>query len=171
MNEELRSILLGTTGLGVAGAVALLLTLARRGIEDSGTRIRGAVRIALVAVFLQAAHFSEELATGFHQRFPALLGLAPWSLRFFVSFNLFWLAIWGLSTWGLAARRRAALFPLWFLAIGCVANGVAHPSFSVRTGGYFPGLVTSPFVGVVGILLLRRLFLVTSGGSPSPGAA
>jgi hypothetical protein len=54
-------------------------------------------------------------------------------------------------------RRRAALFPLWFLAIGGVANGLAHPSFSLRTGGYFPGLVTSPLVGFASLLLLRRL--------------
>lgn len=33
--------------------------------------------------------------------------------------------------------------------------------FSVSTGGYFPGLVTSPLVGVLGILLIRRLGLIT----------
>jgi hypothetical protein len=32
---------------------------------------------------------------------------------------------------------------------------------SAGTGGYFPGLLTSPFVGVIGFLLLRRLFLIT----------
>lgn len=171
MNEELRSILIGTAGLSVAGMIALFLTLARGGVDASGTRMRGAVRIAVVAIIFQAAHFAEELATGFHQRFPALLGLTSWSLRFFVTFNLSWLVIWGLGAWGLAARSRAALFPLWFLGIACVANGIAHPSLSVRTGGYFPGLVTSPFVGVVGVLLLRRLLLVTGGGDRSPRAA
>jgi hypothetical protein len=95
-----------------------------------------------------------------------LLGLTPWSLRFFVSFNLFWLAIWSLSVWGLAARKRAALFPFWFLGIGCVANGLAHPLFSIITRGYFPGLVTSLVAGIVGVVLLRWLLRVTDDHSP-----
>jgi hypothetical protein len=82
-------------------------------------------------------------------------------VQFFVSFNLFWLAIWILSASAFAARRRAAFFPLWFLAIGCTANGIAHPLLSMRTGGYFPGLVTSLAVGVIGVVLLRRLALIT----------
>lgn len=171
MSEELRSIVLGTAGLSVAGVIALFLTLGHGSVDASKTQLRSAVRLVVVAVILQAAHFVEEFATGFHHRFPELLGLTPWSLRFFVSFNLFWLAVWSLSTWGLAARRRAALFPLWFPGLGCVANGLAHPLFSVRDGGYFPGLLTSPLVGVVGILLLRRLSLVTDDRNPSLSAA
>lgn len=167
MTEELRSILLGTAGLSVAGVIALGLTLARGGVDASAPRLRTTVRLAAVALLFQAAHFAEEAATGFHHRFPELLGLARWSLRFFVSFNLAWLAIWALSIWGLSVRRRAALFPLWFLGIACVANGLAHPVLSVRAGGYFPGLVTSPLVGVVGTLLLRRLIAITGGRARS----
>jgi hypothetical protein len=162
MSEELRSILMGTAGLSVAGVIALFLTLARGGVEASEAELRAAVRLSAVAVLFQAAHFAEELVTGFHLRFPVLLGLSPWSLGFFVTFNLFWLAVWGLSLWGLKARWQAALFPLWFLGLGCVANGLAHPAFSLRTGGYFPGLFTSPLVGVVGIFLLRRLSVITA---------
>ena len=161
MSDQLRSILLGTAGLSVAAVVALLLTLGRGGVETSGQELRAAVRLAFVTTLVQAGHFAEELATGFQRRFPELLGLSPWSLRFFVSFNLVWLAAWVLSLWGLAARRRIALFPLWFLGIAGVVNGIAHPALSLRTGGYFPGLVTSPFVGIAGILLLRRLGLIT----------
>jgi hypothetical protein len=161
MNGELRSVLLGTGGLGVAAVAALLLTVTRGAVGADETRLRAILRLAVVTLLLQASHFAEELATGFHRRYPELLGLAPWSLRFFVSFNLFWLAVWGLSLWGLAARRRAALFPLWFLGLGCVVNGLAHPAFALRTGGYFPGLVTSPFLGALGVLLLRRLARIT----------
>lgn len=161
MSEELRSILTGTAGLSVAAVIALLLTLARDGVVASPVQLRAAVRIAVAAILVQTAHFAEELATGFQQRFPELLGLTPWSLRFFVTFNLIWLGAWVLSVFGLAARRRVALFPLWFLGLGCVANGIAHPLFALRTGGYFPGLVTSPVVGVAGVLLLRRLSRVT----------
>ena len=97
-----------------------------------------------------------------------MLGLSPWSPRFFVSFNLFWIALWALSLWALSARKRAALFPLWFLGIASVANGVFHPALAFRAGGYFPGLLTSTFVGVAGGWLLRCLFLLTSRpGRPS----
>lgn len=161
MNDELRSVLIGTSGLSSAAVIALVLTVVRRVHVWSDATIRPTVRLAVIAIVLQATHFVEEVATGFRERFPELLGLTPWSVRFFVSFNLFWLLIWTLSVWGLAARRRAAFFPLWFLAIGCTVNGVAHPLLSARAGGYFPGLVTSLLVGVIGILLLRRLSLIT----------
>jgi hypothetical protein len=161
VNDQLRSVLIGTAGLSIAGAIAIFLAVVRRVHSWSETTIRPTVRLAVVAVVLQAIHFIEEFTTGFHERFPELLGLAPWSVQFFVSFNLFWLAIWIPSALALGARRRAAFFPLWFLAIGCTANGIAHPLLSMRTGGYFPGLVTSLVVGVIGVVLLRRLALIT----------
>jgi hypothetical protein len=84
------------------------------------------------------------------------------SLRVFVSFNLAWLGIWALSAWGLARRHQVALFPLWFLGIASVANGLAHPLLALNAGGYFPGLATSPLVAAVGALLLVRLSRVTA---------
>ena len=167
MTEELRSVLLGTAGLSVAAVIALLLTVSRAGIGADKPQLRAAVLTMVVAILFQAAHFAEEVATGFHQRFPELLGLTPWPPAFFVSFNLFWLTIWSLSIWGFIAHRRVALFPLWFLSLACVANGLAHPALSALTGGYFPGLATSPLVGVIGILLLRRLIVMTDGSGAS----
>lgn len=161
MNEELGSILLGTAGLWIVVVVALVLTLVRGAIHASGSRLRTTVRVATVATLAQGAHFVEELATGFHRRFPELLGLEPWPLGFFVVFNLSWLLIWGLSTWSLAARRWAPLFPLWFLALAAVVNLVAHPLLALRQGGYFPGLLSSPFLGVAGGLLLLHLAHLT----------
>ena len=161
MTESLRSILLGTSGFTGAVIVALLVTLARGGVDGDDARLRGAVRLAVIATVLQAAHFGEEFATGFHRRFPALLDLAPWSDGFFLVFNLLWLAIWAVSIAGLTRRRRIALFPLWFLAIAGIGNGLGHPLLSLRTGGYFPGLATSPLVGVAGVLLVRALLAIT----------
>jgi hypothetical protein len=117
----------------------------------------------MLAIALHFGHSAEELFGGFNARFPALLGLPPWSLAFFVSFNLFWIAVWALSIFGLRARIRAALFPVWFLAIGSAANGLEHPAFAAIQGSYFPGLWTSPFVGIVGLLLLHRLTVFTRG--------
>ena len=171
MAEELRSILIGTAGLSVAGIVALFLTIARGDIVASEPELAAAVRLAAAAVVLQAAHFAEEAATGFHQQFPALLDLVPWSLRFFALFNLFWLVVWVLSTWGMMARRRSALFALWFFGLACMANGLAHPLLAIRTGGYFPGLVTAPLIGVLGIMLFRRLVRITRTGASPLGAA
>jgi RimJ/RimL family protein N-acetyltransferase len=167
--SELMSILPSAAILGSLAAIALLLTFGRDWAAENRLRTRRAVRIAAVAVLFQATHFGEELLTGFYERFPALFGLGPMMLGFFVLFNLAWLAIWSVCVWGLRARRKAALFPLWFLSLGCIANGVAHPSLSAYVGGYFPGLATSPVVGLLGVVLLRRLLLITqAAGSSTP---
>ncbi|MDH4351573.1 MAG: HXXEE domain-containing protein [Gemmatimonadota bacterium] len=171
MSDELRSILPSVTVLGAAAAMAVFLTISRGWAAGGSKHIRGAVLVALLTVLGQAAHFTEELLTGFDARFPALLGLPPMSLRFFVTFNVAWLAIWSLCAWGLAARRRAALFPLWFLGIACIVNGIAHPALALLAGGYFPGLVTSPIMGVLGVLLVRRLLVVTESPAFAPRSA
>jgi len=161
MSETLRSILIGTAGLTIAGVAATFVTIIRGRPVADATSLHRAVRAVVATVLVQGAHFTEETATGFYQRFPELLGLAPWPSEFFVWFNLTWLAIWLIAAWGLAARRWVALFPLWFLGIASVANGIAHPLLSLAVRGYFPGLVTSPFVGAAGILVLRRLAAIT----------
>jgi hypothetical protein len=165
----LRSILLGTAGLGVAALAALVLTLVRGGPSAGRAELRAAARLAALVVLVQAAHFGEELVTGFQRHFPEALGLAPWPAAFFVPFNLFWLAVWALACRRLAAGSRLALLVLWFLGLAAVANGVAHPLLAARAGGYFPGLVTAPLLGVAGLLLLRRLASVTR--SPAGGSA
>ena len=170
MSEPIRSVLVGTAGLSVVAVVAAFLTITRAHIDPDRDRRRAAARFARLVAGVQAAHFVEEFATGFHRRFPELLGLAPWPSEFFVTFNVCWLAIWILSSSWLVAGRRAALFPLWFLAIGCAANGVAHPLLAGIAGGYFPGLVSSPIVGVAGVVLVRRLLAITPDGEPTVAA-
>lgn len=162
MGDALGSILVSTAALGVCAVVSAVLTAVRGPIAASAAELRSAVRMAILVTLLQSAHFSEELGTGFASRYPELLGLAPLPSAFFISFNLFWIAVWVLSCWGLAHRRRLALFPLWFLGIACLLNGVAHPAFALLTRGYFPGLLTSLLVGIAGFLLLRRLARVTA---------
>jgi len=158
MIELLPSVLV----LSVMAVIALWVTISRGGVAADAAPVQSAVRVAATAVAAQAGHFIEELATGFHERFPAVFGLEPLSLPLFVSFNLLWLGIWALSAWGLARRRQVALFPLWFLGIASVANGLAHPLLALNAGGYFPGLATSPPVAAVGALLLARLSRVTA---------
>ena len=156
MSDTLRSILTGTAGLDVAAAVALILTLRR---PPRMTRSNFLV-LGWITVGIQALHFIEESLTGFDVRFPPLLGLRPWPFAFFLWFNLAWLGIWTAAL--LTVRRtRAALFPLWFLAIAAIANGLAHPLASLGTRAYFPGLVTAPLLGVAGVLLFTRLVAFT----------
>lgn len=166
MSEELRSILVGTLPLDLMLLAALWLTWVRGPGERSAAARRRVLLLAAPALAWQGLHFAEELATGLYERLPALFGQAPWSVGFFVAFNLAWIAIWALSLLGLRAGAHAALFPIWFLAIGCTLNGVLHPLAALATGGYFPGLWTSPVSGLLGWLLLRRLGALTA----APGA-
>jgi len=135
------SVLLGTSGLTLAAIVALVLTYSRHGV--AGGHVANVRRIAAVAVVVQAGHFSEEYLQQFYLHFPAQLGLAPWSEGFFVCINVVWLVVWVLAIVSLIKFPRLATFPLWFLAIASVANGVVHPLLSLAVGGYFPGLWSS----------------------------
>ena len=171
MSEELRSILTGTAGLSVAALVAFLLTVTRSPIDGTGPSLgRFRVHVGLVIV-LQGLHFGEELVMRFYGCFPELLGLSEWPVGFFVYFNLFWIVVWSASVVTLPMYPRVAIFPVWFLGIACLANGLAHPALSVVRGGYFPGLVTSPLVGIAGVWLLRRLAFLTARSDVGEGAA
>ncbi len=143
-------------------AAALWMTVSRGGVTADEAAVRSAVLVAAIATAAQAGHFVEELTSGLHERLPAAFGLPPMSLSLFVSFNVAWLVIWALSACGLARRQHVALFPLWFLGIASVANGLLHPLLVLNAGGYFPGLATSPIMAVVGALLLVRLARVTA---------
>jgi hypothetical protein len=81
--------------------------------------------------------------------------------KLFVAFNLIWMSVWILSAAGLQRGHRMALFPVWFFAIASIANGVAHPLLAVAAHGYFTGLITSPILGVFGVLLWVRLLEFT----------
>ena len=170
MTEASYSVLIGTAGLSAAVLIALSLTLLRKPTRSDPLSRRRLMQYAAVALVSQCIHFTEELATGFHEQYPLLLSLRPWSLTFFVTFNVAWIVIWSLSIIGLRADFRAAFFPIWFLGLGCLVNVFAHPYFSISAGGYFPGLWTSPIVGVAGALLIRELVRSTSARSESPGS-
>lgn len=159
----LRSWLAGTAFLWVALLVAVALSWRRPFRPSAWPERRALVVLGVVAVAIQGAHFGEELLAGFHDRFPRLLGLLPWSRESFVAFNLAWIGIWIAALAGAAKGVRLAEWPVWFLALALVANGVAHPVLSLGRGGYFPGLATSPIAGVAGVLLLRALWRASGG--------
>lgn len=145
--------------------MALLLTILRRPVDGDLVGRERTARLFLIGLAAQCMHFMEEFVTRFQERFPTLLGLPAWSQNFFVVFNLIWLSVWILSAIGLRRGYRIALFPVWFFAIGAIVNGIAHPMLAVVAQGYFPGLITSPVVGVLGVLLWLRLQALTTSSA------
>jgi hypothetical protein len=158
-----RSFLPSLIALSAMGVVAMGLTIARGGLHADADALRSAVRVAVLAMILQAGHFVEEAATGLNRRLPEVFGLAPVSMESFVTVNVVALVVWAVSAVALAQGSSWALFPFWFLGVASVANAILHPALSLATGGYFPGLVTSPVVGVAGAVLLHRLAGITQG--------
>ena len=161
--DAFTSALIGTAGLSLIACVALFLAWSRRPQTAHPDAERRTIGLFVVGIFLQCAHFAEEYATGFYRLFPTALGLTPWSARFFIAFNLTWLGIWAWAAFAVRTRSRAAYSAIWFFALAAVLNGVAHPLLAIRAGGYFPGLLTAPLLGVVGGWLFVRLLDITDG--------
>lgn len=143
--------------LGIVAFAALQLAMRRLSPVKFSDERAIASRALAHATGIQCMHFAEEWATGFYVAFPALFGLEPMPVPFFVGFNLAWIAAWIVSVPLLRSAQMPAFFAAWFLAIAGMLNGVAHPLMAVASGGYFPGLLTSPAIGLVGIQLWRRL--------------
>ena len=143
--------------LGLVALAALQATLGRTCPVELTAERAAASKMLAIATAVQTAHFIEEWATGFHVRFPALFGLDPIPLSVFVAFNLGWIVLWIVSIPLIRRARQPAFFTAWFLAIAGVLNGIAHPVLAISTGGYFPGLISSPLIGLAGLLLWQRL--------------
>jgi len=143
--------------LGLVALMALHLARTRRPSANNDSQLLKASRALGLATAVQFVHFSEEWATSFSVRFPALFGLEPIPGPTFAVFNLVWIAIWIAAVPMLRAGSAFAFFAAWFLAIAGCLNGIAHPLLAASTGGYFPGLISSPFIGVAGVYLWRRL--------------
>ena len=159
---QLSSYLTGTVGLLALLVASVVLTAFRPQLDPE---VRASTRfftIVVLSILGQCFHFIEELQSRFFIRFPETLGLQPWSETFFVSFNVTWLGLWVMALLGVRAGLVIAACPLWFLGLAMVVNLLAHPLLALGAGGYFPGLLTTPLVGVLGILLIRELVRVTA---------
>ena len=149
--------------LGLVALAAVRFATVRDLGAGTAAQRQTATNVFAMATAVQTAHFLEEASTGFHERFPALLGLPPMPFAVFVGFNVLWIVIWIVSISGLRVVHKGAFFAAWFLAIAGALNGIAHPLMAAAVGGYFPGLITSPLIGVAGILLWQRLHRATQG--------
>lgn len=109
-------------------------------------------------VLAQAAHSIEEYIGRLWESFPParfVTGLISSDLeRGFVVINVFlvafgvWCFLWPVRrAWAIAAPLA------WLWAVIEIINGIGHPLWSLREGGYTPGLATAP------VLLLLALYL------------
>lgn len=154
MVTSLSSFLTGTIGLVVILVISIGIVATRPGARH--WQLGSVMPVLLIALACHVLHLLEETWTGFHILFPQMLGLAPWPLAMFITFNLVLLFTWLIGL-GRSTHHRVYAVLYVFFAIACVVNGFAHPIFSLISGSYFPGLYTSPLVGALGFLLLRRL--------------
>ena len=157
--------------LVLAALTALGLALRRRSPPESALERAAAARALAAALGAQTLHFAEEWAAGFPERLGVLLGPPAMSNAFFLVFNLVWLVVWAVSIPALRAGRPLAFFAAWFLAVAAMLNAVAHPLLALAGGGYFPGLMSSPLIGVAGLWLWRRLERASRPRAGAPPAA
>ncbi len=159
---QLSSYLPSILALGSLMLASVVLTFVRPHLR---AEVRTSIRFFAVgglAILVQCLHFLEELRSHFFVRFPEIFGLQPFTETVFVWFNVTWLAIWVIALFAVRAGLVIAVIPLWFLGLAMVLNLFAHPILALRVGGYFPGLLTAPLVGVLGVLVIRELMRVTS---------
>jgi hypothetical protein len=126
-------------------------------------------------VLTQAAHSTEEYVGRLWVSFPParfVSGLISEDLeRSFLLANLtliafgFWCWLWPLrSSWPIAVP----LAWVW-VTIG-VINGVGHPLWSLRQGGYTPGVATAPVLLVLAISVAFELQRRTRGYQATEGS-
>ena len=123
----------------------------------------------------QAAHSIEEMrarlydffwtATGrMHEIVPAVTQVRM-SAQTFALLNMSFIAVLLGSVPFVRARKPAALALAGVAGVIEVVNGLGHTAGAVWFGGYVPGVVTAPFLFVIGVLVLRELFAGRREGS------
>ena len=113
-------------------------------------------------VLTQAAHSIEEYVGHLWESFPParfLTSLVSSDLeRGFVLLNVSLLAF---GVWCfLGPVRRGwpvAVALAWVWAVVEIVNGIGHPLWSLREGGYTPGLATAPVLLVLAVYLAYQL--------------
>ena len=59
--------------------------------------------------------------------------------------------------WPVRRNRPSAPTLAWIWAVIEMINGVVHSLWSVRLGGYTPGVATAPLLFVIAVYLVRQL--------------
>lgn len=121
-------------------------------------------------VLAQGAHSIEEYLGRLWESFPParfLTGLFPFDRE--LTFIILNVAIVGFGLWCLLwpVRRSwpSAVGLMWAWVVIETINGVGHPLWSLRQGGYTPGVITAPILLVVALYLGAQLRKATVIGS------
>jgi Protein of unknown function with HXXEE motif len=122
------------------------------------TRLQSAFGALILA---QAAHSTEEYVGRLWESFPParlISGLLSQDLeRGFLILNLS-LVAFGLWCWWWPVRREWPIaVPLaWGWVVLEMINGIGHPVWALRQGGYTPGVATAPLLLALAINLALR---------------
>ncbi len=119
-------------------------------------------RVFGALVLAQAAHSIEEYLGRLWESFPParfLTGLFPFDPELvFIILNV---ALVGFGLWCLfwPVRRSwpSATGLMWLWVVIETINGVGHPLWSLRQGGYTPGVITAPLLLVLALYLGAQL--------------
>jgi len=113
-------------------------------------------------VLAQAAHSIEEYMGRLWDSFPParfVTGLIPPDRE--LAFIILNVAIVGFGVWCLVwpvrGRWPSANRLMWLWAVIETINGVGHPLWSLRQGGYTPGVITAPILLVLAVYLAVQL--------------
>ena len=113
-------------------------------------------------IFVQAAHSVEEYVGHLWESFPParfVTGLVSSNLeRGFVILNVSLLAFgaWCFF-WPVRRGWPVAVALMWLWAVIEIINGIGHPLWSLREGGYTPGLATAPLLLILAVYLAYQL--------------
>ena len=152
------------TMIALAGpaTAAVILTALRPGTSPDLRRSRRLLVVVGLTISAQVLHFVEELRTELYVAFPTTFGFPAAPQSVFVWANITALVVWAAALVAVRHGSVIALIPLWFLGFAGLLNLFLHPSLALNAGGYYPGVVTAPLVGVLGIATIRELARVTA---------
>ena len=121
-------------------------------------------------ILVQALHSIEEYLGNLWESFPParfVTGLvSSHRERAFVILNVLLLGfgVW-CFLWPVRRSWPVALTLMWVWAVVEILNGIGHALWSVREGGYTPGLATAPFLLILGLYLAHQLRQVNGPSS------
>jgi hypothetical protein len=113
-------------------------------------------------ILAQAAHSVEEYLGRLWESFPPariLTGLFSDNReQAFIALNV---ALVGFGVWCFAGPVRrgspSAAGLIWIWVVIELINGIVHPLWALRIGGYAPGVATAPVLLALALLVARRL--------------
>ena len=113
-------------------------------------------------ILAQAAHSIEEYFGHLWDLFPParfLTGLVSSNLeRGFILLNVLLLAFGAWCfLWPVRRGWRVAVPLAWLWAVIEIINGIVHPLWSLREGGYTAGLATAPILLLLAVCLVYQL--------------